>query len=115
MADKSRFPVAVLGAAGHGEWCGISLQEGPIQLQFQLSHAFWFQWQQVGGGAGRPHAVAVPADPDYSQRCQHIGPTRPKGSVPHQLGRDLACAGAGNTAHEILATTPPLCQSLPPS
>lgn len=35
--------------------------------------------------------------------------------MPHQLGGDLARAGAGNTAYETLPMTLPLCQSLSPS
>lgn len=57
--------------------------------------------------------VALTTDLGHSQFCQHIGCTRPKGSVPHQLGRDLACADTGNVAQET--PTLPLCQSPFPS
>lgn len=46
--------------------------------------------------------VTVTMDLGYSKLCQHIGPTRPKGLVPDQLGRDLACAEAGNMVQVIL-------------
>lgn len=67
----------------------------------------------MGGGTGPPDMVTVTTDLGYSQLCQHIGPTRPKGSVPHQLGRDLAYAEVANMVHGTLPTVLSLYQSLP--
>ena len=79
---------------------GVGLQGDSGQLQFQLLYTFWFQRQQLGGGAGHPHPVTVTRELGHSQFCQHIGSTRTEGSVPHQLGRDLAYAEAGDTVRE---------------
>ena len=43
----------------------------------------------------------------HSQFCQHVVSTRTESSVPHQLGRDLACAEAGDTICERLPTSWP--------
>lgn len=86
---------------------GVGLQGDSSQLQFQLSYTFWFQRQQLGGGAGHPHPVTVTRELGYSQFCQHIGSTRTEGSVPHQLGRDLAYAEAGDTVRERLPMSCP--------
>ena len=86
---------------------GVGLQGGSGQLDFQLSHTFSFQRQQLGGGAGHPHPVTVTRKLGHSQFCQHVVSTRTESSVPHQLRRDLACAEAGDTICERLPTSWP--------
>lgn len=82
------MPAAVFGVRGLGKWYKVSFQEPYVQLQ--LLYIIWSQRYQIRRWNGCPNRVTATSGLGYSQFCQYIGPTRPKDTVPHHLGRNLA-------------------------